>query len=176
MRRALSLHPDFTCAAVSAIEVEASRPGPGELALVYRVSGASRGLYWPPPAKPAQVDGLWRRTCFEAFVGAGPGYLEFNFSPSSEWAAYRFTGYRAGMANAADVAAPRIETRVDGATFEMTVWLNLPPDTAGPLGVSAVIEETSGRVSYWALAHPPGKPDFHHSQSFAMELPGVGST
>jgi len=32
------------------------------------------------------------------------------------------------------------------------------------LGLSAVLEETNGRKSYWALAHPPGKADFHHSR------------
>jgi len=36
------------------------------------------------------------------------------------------------------------------------------------LGLSAVIEEISGHRSYWALAHPPGKADFHHSDSFAL--------
>ena len=39
------------------------------------------------------------------------------------------------------------------------------------LGLSAVIEDTSGGKSYWALAHPPGKPDFHHADCFALELP-----
>ena len=29
----------------------------------------------------------------------GEGYYEFNFSPSGEWAAYRFSGYREGMAD-----------------------------------------------------------------------------
>jgi len=33
-----------------------------------------------------------------------------------------------------------------------------------------VIEETSGRLSYWALAHPSGKPDFHHADCFACEI------
>jgi hypothetical protein len=36
-----------------------------------------------------------------------------------------------------------------------------------------VIEETNGRKSYWALAHPPGKPDFHHSDCFALGLPAA---
>ena len=31
-----------------------------------------------------------------------------------------------------------------------------------------------GGISYWALAHPPGKPDFHHADGFALELsPGA---
>jgi hypothetical protein len=33
-----------------------------------------------------------------------------------------------------------------------------------------VIEETNGNKSYWALAHPAGKPDFHHADGFAYEL------
>lgn len=37
-------------------------------------------------------------------------------------------------------------------------------------GISAVIEEASGRKSYWALAHPPGPPDFHHPDCFTLEL------
>jgi hypothetical protein len=34
-----------------------------------------------------------------------------------------------------------------------------------------VIEETNGNKSYWALAHPPGKADFHHADCFALEFP-----
>jgi hypothetical protein len=171
MRHALSLHPDFTCAAVNAIDVDVVRAPTGDLSLTYRLEGTMSGIHLPEAARPARADGLWRRTCFEAFVGVGSGYLEFNFSPSGEWAAYRFAGYRTGMANADDIAAPRIETRVNQTSCEMRVRLNLPPDAAGPLGLTAVIEETSGRVSYWALNHPPGKPDFHHSAGFVLELP-----
>ena len=32
----------------------------------------------------------------------------------------------------------------------------------GRIGLSAVIETTDGALSYWALAHPAEKPDFHH--------------
>jgi len=39
------------------------------------------------------------------------------------------------------------------------------------LGLSAVLEEASGRTSYWALAHSTAKPDFHHADCFACELP-----
>ena len=41
----------------------------------------------------------------------------------------------------------------------------------GPMGLSAVIEEKDGTVSWWALAHPEGPPDFHHDACFALELP-----
>ena len=39
------------------------------------------------------------------------------------------------------------------------------------IGLSAVLEEKDGTKSYWALRHPPGKPDFHHPDCFALELP-----
>jgi hypothetical protein len=169
MRAALSPHPQWPRAAVSGIEVEIARPGP--LSLTYRVSGTIAKLITPAPAAPARTDGLWRRTCFEAFVGAGSGYVELNFSPSSEWAAYRFTGYRDGMVPAHDLAAPRIDVSADGQALELQVLVDLPADAVGPLALSAVIEETGGRLSYWALGHGPGKPDFHHWRSFAVELP-----
>ena len=39
------------------------------------------------------------------------------------------------------------------------------------IALSAVIEEVDGTKSYWALRHPPGAPDFHHPDCFALELP-----
>ena len=123
----------------------------------------------PLPAKPERTEGLWHHTCFEAFVALkGGGYLEFNFSPSRQWAAFRFDGYRAGQSDFA-IAAPVIEPIEDGirAAVKMTAITRDRYNTA----LSAVIEETDGTKSYWALAHPPGKPDFHHPTCFAATLP-----
>ena len=39
------------------------------------------------------------------------------------------------------------------------------------VALSAVVEDASGDKSYWASAHPPGRPDFHHPDSFALHLP-----
>jgi len=38
------------------------------------------------------------------------------------------------------------------------------------LALSAVVEDDSGRLAYWALKHAPGKPDFHHPDGFVLEL------
>jgi hypothetical protein len=174
----LRLHPDRACEAVSAIAVDAARPAPGRLVLRYAVASAG-GLLVPPAAAPERTDGLWRHTCFEAFLrspGAEP-YVEINLAPSGQWAAYRFDGYRAGMAPLEALSAPAIEWRATTDGFELTAALDLsrapdlPPDGAWRLGLSAVIEEASGRSSYWALAHPPGKADFHHPDGFALDLP-----
>jgi hypothetical protein len=109
------------------------------------------------------VDGLWRTTCFEAFVAAGEGYDEFNLSPSGEFAAYRFSAYRAGMA--------RLDTELSvvwsSGRLEATVPLR---EDARRLALSAVVEESDGALSYWALRHAPGKPDFHHRDTFALSI------
>ena len=98
------------------------------------------------------------------------GYREFNFSPSTQWAAYDFDSYRAGMRNA-DVLAPRIEVRYGPERYELYAAFDLPGGTPWRLALTAVIEETDGVKSYWALKHPPGKPDFHHADGFVLELP-----
>lgn len=167
-------HPDSPCKAVTGIEAEAVRSGPGLLALRYVLSGSLGDLVLPPRTASARTDGLWRHTCFEAFVSAPPhrGYCEFNLAPSSAWAAYRFDGYREGM-RPADGAAPRIEVRSAGGALELRALLDLGdmPDTAWRVGLSAVVEAADGGISYWALAHPPGKPDFHNADCFVLELP-----
>ena len=110
MRHTLRLHPDSLCAAATKIEVDIARPRPGSLILSYVVSGRISDLRLPPIVAAARVDELWRHTCFEAFVhpSADPGYYEFNFSPSTRWAAYRFDSYRSGMRVATEIDAPRI--------------------------------------------------------------------
>jgi hypothetical protein len=177
MREVLKLHPDSSVSAVGGVAAEAER-GPGHfLALRFRVSGATPDLVLPEPAGPLRTDGLWRHTCFEAFVRAPPGegYVEINLSPSTAWAAYRFDSYRKGMTPADDVADPGVVVTADGDGFllEAAVALpGLPADAAWGVGLSAVIEGRSG-PTYWALAHPPGRPDFHHVDCFALELPAV---
>ncbi len=179
MRRELTLHPDSRCAAVTHIEVDAARPSAGKLLLRYVVTGTIADLQLPPVVAAKRADGLWRHTCFEAFVRvpSASEYFEFNLAPSTQWAAYGFDDHRAGMRALREIDAPRIETRGDGDTFTLQTSLSLdrlpdlPGDAAWRLGLAAVIEDAGGRMSYWALAHPPGKADFHHPDCFALELP-----
>jgi len=179
MRRTLTLHPGSRCAAATGVEAEAVRLRPGVLDLRFVVIGRIGGLLVPPAAASGRADGLWRHTCFEAFLRAAPdgGYYEFNLSPSTRWQAYRFDGYRTGMRAADGIAAPRIDVQLDGAslilraTLELDGVPGLPAGAVWSVGLAAVLEEADGGLSYWALAHPPGRPDFHHSDCFALELP-----
>lgn len=181
MRLTLKRHPDSRGQAATGIEVEAARLPSGTLKLSYRVSGIISDLCIPPETVPRRTDALWRHTCFEAFLRAPQGapYYELNLSPSTEWAAYRFGGYRAGMVIAHEIATPRSKVAWSSAEFELQTALELgrltglPSDAAWDAGLSAVIEEKSGHMSYWALAHPPGRADFHHPDCFAHTLPAT---
>ena len=160
--------------------MDIDRPRPTELRLRYLASGRLADVRTPAPAASARADRLWEHTCFEAFVrGVDDTYYEFNFAPSTQWAAYEFSGYRAGMKIVGELSAVAIATVSDHARLDLQVSLalgrlpKLSGDIAWRLGLSAVIEETNGRKSYWALAHPPGKPDFHHSDCFVLTLPSA---
>jgi hypothetical protein len=173
MRLALRRHPDSPSVPVTAIDVHIAPTRPDNLVLSYTVTGNLNDIRMSPVATPARSDALWRTTCFEAFLRAssGPGYYEFNFAPSTQWAAYHFSGYRSGM-RAADFGAPAIDARVEGDRYTLRAsldlrGLSLPREEQWLLGLSAVIEDVSGGISYWALAHPPGKPDFHDAACFA---------
>ena len=181
----------------------------GRCVLDFIVGGPPEALALPDAAEPVRADELWRTTCFELFLRrpGSEGYLEFNFSPSGQWAAYAFDGYRAGRRNleiapililgpVSGQAALAWETHLlrQGHEAEFARKISKPFDhPAGPVaqfalgvtfddpglgdgapwlaGLSAVIEEAQGALSYWALAHPSDKPDFHHPDSFVLDLP-----
>src|SRR5579864_5555908 len=175
MKRALQLHPTSRCGAEIAVSVDARRPQPGLLSLVYAVAGDVGRLYVPAPSEPLRTDELWKRTCFEAFVlpAAGDAYVEFNLAPSGRWATYRFDRYREGMRDATDVVPSPIKVQVDARRLTLATSAPLPDLAAQPvwrLGLTAVIEEVDGRVSYWALAHPRPRPEFHDAAGFILEL------
>ncbi len=147
------------------------------LRLVYRLSGNTAGLRIPPAATPAPADGLWQNTCLETFVSAegNPAYREFNFSPSGQWAAYRFAGERQrDTTTAPDLPAPVMQLAITPTLLTLDVHLPLAalPSSAPhvELALCAVIEEQDGRLSYWALQHPCERPDFHHPAGRSLRL------
>ena len=172
---ALVAHPEAPDAGLT-IACTVTRPDAATLQFRFDLTGDVASLLWPEPADTgARTDGLWTTTCLEAFLAAGDGrYIELNFAPSGDWAAYRFDGYRSGMRPALDVAAPTIRTESTDGVRSLCVTLHLPADDldrVAALALSAVIARQSGGKSWWALAHAPGKPDFHHRACFIASLP-----
>jgi hypothetical protein len=169
----LHCHEETPVPWVRAIRVSAGWTAAGALSLCYRLDADLDRIVIPAACAPERSEGLWRHTCCEAFVmgDAAPAYREFNFSPSGAWQAYDFAAYRQG-GPLAQASAPRIVREEEGA-LSLNVLLppqDLPPGRRLRIGLSAVIEAAAGGVSYWALRHPPGRPDFHHPDCFALEL------
>lgn len=157
----------------------ARRNGGRTFEFLYVLEGSMAGLRIPAGGRVGRSDGLWQHTCLEAFLmpDGADGYLEFNFSPAGAWAAYRFRGRRTGMQPVAEVADPEIRCASARDRLEVNVTLDLglllgeTAGTPGRAGLAAVIEDTGGRLSYWALRHGAGAPDFHDPASFALPLP-----
>ncbi len=174
----LTAHPRTIRVSVTAIDARLTYGEGKTLTLVYRLKGDMARLRIPFPQSSQRADGLWQHTCFEVFIktSTSPVYYEFNFSPSGEWAAYAFRGYRDDAPLDDDRLDPAISVKSENDCLELiaVVRLNclpaIEPEHILQLGLSAVIEENGGKLSYWALNHPLENPDFHHPDSFAIEF------
>jgi hypothetical protein len=144
----------------------------------YRLKGDLGRLAVPRRVEPRRADRLWERTCFEAFVApaASDRYYELNFSPSTEWAAYAFEGYRRGMQPCALAKVPSIAVVEETGELRVTAALEFRPFPDAPwpwrIGLTAVVEDRAGERSYYALRHPRQKPDFHDAAGFTVSLDG----
>ncbi len=180
-RANLLAHPDAGGEFVWSIAAEAQITSGATLSCRYALRADMARLRLPPAGAGRRADRLWRHTCFEVFVRAAgaKGYYEFNFSPALDWAAYRFEDYRTGMTAATLTQAPGLQVRRGSDALELAATVHLAglaplaDARALRLALAAVIEEEDGRLAYWALQHPPGNPDFHHPQSFTVELAGA---
>ena len=164
---ALERHPAVPCDVLHGIRVSIERK-PESLQVLYRLDGEIDRLRVPPPRTPRSAGRLWEHTCCEIFIAhALPAYREFNFSPSGEWAGYEFARYREGGPLA--IADPQIAVKRNAAQLELSASIGLGSGRIR-IGLSAVIEDEAGALSYWALRHSPGQPDFHHPDAFALML------
>jgi len=170
-------HPDTPCCARIQLVARVERKM-GLVSVHYHITGEVGRLLFAAPVDPCRADGLWQTTCLELFLrdaNEPAAYREHNFAPSLAWAAYDFTGYREGM-RGANMPAPAISIEQGPDRFDLIAHIALPSQAPLHIGLSAVIEEKDGTKSYWALAHPPGKPDFHHPACFALELPAPSAS
>ncbi len=172
----MKCHPDTPSESVRDFTVEVERRRDGQVWIRYTVEVPLGKLKLDDTLKSARMDGLWKTTCFEAFVkpAGSAGYCEYNFAPSGAWAAYRFSGYREGMDELPLASAPMVKKVERESHFLLEAKSEIAPDYSGcdvQLAVTAVIEELNGTKSYWSLSHPQGSPDFHHPDCFTLSLP-----
>lgn len=171
-------HGGSHCPAISRIDVRLWPQRAHGWRFDFRLFGDLAALRIPPMATSQATDGLWQHTCFEVFAALDgeAGYREFNFSPSTQWAAYAFSAYRQRQAWLLPTDGPEIVVSQFPDYLEVSVPLAgtlLPAVAPGRrlcFGLSAVVEARDGKHSYWALAHPAGPPDFHHRAGFQLVI------
>jgi hypothetical protein len=172
-------HPDHPAAAVTGVEARIIGQDANWLRARWRIEG-SQQLIVPAFAGKGRTDALWQTTCFELYLKplGGDAYCELNLSPSERWNAYDFDGYRAGMRERPFPHEPECTIRQGStfAIFDAAIPVAGLPDQDCAMGLSAILEEQGGTISYWALAHPEGKPDFHAPACFAVALPAPGGS
>jgi hypothetical protein len=178
--RSVDLRPHPTTAGpdVASIVVNVDRTSDGFLRVRFELRGDCRRLVIPAPAAPRIAIGLWRHTCFEAFLALATddAYHEYNLSPSGEWAAHAFRSYRDGGPVANEALRPTIRAETGDTALMLEARLPLmrlsPRHAREPLdvGLAAVVEASDGTRSYWAIRHPAERPDFHHREAFALHL------
>jgi hypothetical protein len=170
---ALTAHPAHPPARVSGVEARVIGFDADWLRVRWRIEGAQR-LVIPPFAGRGRADELWKATCFELFLrpDGGDAYVELNLSPSERWAAYDFSGYREGMSERPASREPDSTMRQGSsfAIFDAAIPRDVLPELPAAANFTAVIEEEGGVRSFWALAHPAAKPDFHDPACFTAEL------
>ena len=174
----LACHPDCPTGALQRIDARVVRTPAATLDITYVASGDIARLRVPARGAPRYAGRLWQHTCFEVFIrcGTAHAYHEFNFSPSGAWAAYAFERYREGAPLADPALAPQASVSLREDALELRAQLELdrlsPQHATGhlSLAVAAVIEDAEGTLAYWALRHPPGRPDFHHPDAYALDI------
>src|SRR4051794_22864915 len=110
MKVELSIHPDCKPGSIEDLSVDVTHEGQ-TWHFTYLVTGRISHLVIPERAEPGNAKDLWQTTCFEAFIRhvESDAYAEFNFSPSREWAAYRFESHRTGMRHLKVPKPPEIQ-------------------------------------------------------------------
>jgi hypothetical protein len=168
-------HPAFVPGSIKGVAVRWGHVGDGRIMLRYRIDGCG-DLAVPGKAESARAEDLWQTTCCEMFLAGADGcYREFNFSPSGQWAAYAFAGYRTNRSDFDPLRAPEIAIDSGPSVFTLTVFLDEAElAQVHRVAFCSVLEENKGRLSYWAAQHPGLRPDFHNPACFVLPVAPAG--
>jgi hypothetical protein len=171
----LLCHPNTPADFIKAIDICYTLLHEGMLWIRYSVDVPVKQFVICLPAKAERTDDLWHSTCFEAFVAidGSTEYIEFNFTPSSRWAAYQFEDIRKGRTDLSLLAAPKIHLDSREDYFALEARVQLPDKWRKKdlnIGVAMVVTEISSKTSYWALNHKKAHPDFHDRSCFIIQV------
>lgn len=175
----LVCHPAIPARNIASIKAACDISAQHKLCLRYHVNITEHLLAVSSKQVSERTDNLWKTTCFEVFLASNnmPKYVEFNFAPSTRWAAYQFSGYREGRIDLFLPSAPKICVDISDTHFALEATVRLPTELhygVSAIGIAVVAEETSGKKSYWALKHQKSEPDFHDHSCFTLKLAAAG--
>lgn len=132
-----------------------------------------------PTPNRSRLIKLWEKTCFELFIkNQNDNYIEFNFSPNFEWNSFYFNKKGDALKQWEPMKIPATEILLSHDHFFLFVNIKkeyFPKeffDTKNELtaGITSVIKDKSGSLSYWALSHNDIRPNFHHFDSFKYKF------
>lgn len=148
--------------------------------ITYQLEGDLAELRIPNcSGQPLREDLLWQATCLEFFLAAADNsdYWEYNLSPAGHWNVYHLDSYRQGLAEEPAYKQLPFNVIRNDKQLSLSLTCALPPALATPIdaaaleiGVCAVLQSSSGALTYWAVAHPGSEPDFHHRGGFCLKL------
>ena len=146
-----------------------------QLNLRYQLRGDLSTVIIPKSnSSPTRQYDLWDRTCFEFFLRLKDTskYWEFNLAPTGDWNVFRFPIYRQDIAE--EMSFKDLPFKVmqnEYLRLNINIDLDRIIDREQNLDVAiTTVVEQDRQLSYWALVHPAQEPDFHHQDSFLIEL------
>ena len=166
----LHLHPGSTAGPVESISASISPTASG-CRVQFRLHGELQQVRIADLADSERADNLWKTTCFEAFwqPQGDTAYREFNFSPSTRWAAYDFDDFRE---NGRDAPVDAIAVACAHSNEALLLTADIAADLPLPamVALNAIVEDSKGVLHYWALSFRDGPPDFHSIETRSLRL------
>ncbi|MCI5142924.1 MAG: hypothetical protein D3909_14580, partial [Candidatus Electrothrix sp. ATG1] len=130
------------------------------LQVAYELRGSLDEILLPlPGTAPQRRNELWQSTCFEFFLGqsGSPQYWEVNLSPSGDWNAYSFTGYRQGMREETAIATLPLTQQRQPTSYQLALDFPLAqftaPDQPIAVAVALILQGHNGQRAFYALSH-----------------------
>lgn len=183
-----TLQPHPVCASIAASASVSVQIASAKDRLQLTYTACSRiAIKLPQPRGPEATrrNELWLQTCGEMFIhdpnALGP-YLEFNFSPTGDWAAYAFEATRRGMrshrwSHSEANASPTLRSTIDQlgdpqSRHRLIMEVSIPRSALGSASrlYPTMVLETIAGMSWWAIWHPTDRPQFHHPDNFLQTL------
>jgi hypothetical protein len=146
-----------------------------QLSIEYKLQGQAPIIIPQIVDTPSRQGNLWEYTCCEFFLGLenSTQYWEFNLSPSGHWNVYRFLNYRQNLVEETAFDSLPFQVSQEKEALQLKLEVNLSKiifEQSLEVGISTVVEDEQGNLSYWALNHFAKEADFHQRNSFALYL------